>query len=493
MATELLENTRVVASRLGSALIGGEWRSEGSGGEPIPVYDPARASILTQVVTCGPEEVDQAVKAARKAFEEGIWPRLTPSDRAKMLWRLADLIDKHADELAMLETLDCGKPFMWAKAVDVNFSADLFRYMAGAVTKIQGATIPVSLPSAFHTYTLREPLGVVAAIAPWNFPLLLGVMKIAPALAAGNVVILKPSEWTPLSSLRLGELIQEAELPTGVVQILTGDGPSTGDHLIRHLGINKIAFTGSTRIGRYIGGIAGENLKRVTLELGGKSANIVTENADLIETIPGVASAIFYNAGQNCMAGSRLLIHSSRYDEVLAGVADYAKSLKLGAGHLDDTQLGPMVSEPHLNKVMGYIDIAQKEGARVVTGGHRADLDGYFMTPTVLADVSNSMTVVREEIFGPVLVAQKYDTEEEALAMANSSEYGLAGGVWSRDIGQAHRLASKLKGGNVFINSYGLADPAMPFGGMKSSGWGRENGLEALDSYLETKSVYVPL
>lgn len=493
MATDLLDNTKLVASRLGNALIGGEWRSEASGGESIPVYDPARATILTQVVTCGEKEVDQAVRAARKAFDEGVWPSLSPSDRAKMLWRLADLIDKHADELAMLETLDCGKPFMWAKAVDVSFSAELFRYMAGAVTKIQGATIPVSLPGAFHTYTRREPLGVVAAITPWNFPLLLGVMKIAPALAAGNVVILKPSEWTPLSSLRLGELIQEAEIPAGVVQIVTGDGQSTGEHLIRHPGVNKIAFTGSTKIGRYIGGIAGETLKRVTLELGGKSANIVTEHADLAETIPGVAAAIFYNAGQNCMAGSRLLIHSSRYDEVLQGVADYAESLKLGAGHLDDTQLGPMVSEPHLNKVMSYIDIAQREGARVVTGGSRAAMDGYFVTPTVLADVSDSMTVVREEIFGPVLVAQRYETEDEALAMANSSEYGLAGGVWSRDIGQAHRLAARLKGGNVFINSYGLADPAMPFGGMKSSGWGRENGMEALDSYLETKSVYVPL
>lgn len=493
MTTDLLERTKAVAERLGGALIAGEWCSDVSGGEAIAVFDPARAAVLTHVVSCGEREVGQAVAAARRAFSEGTWPTLTPADRAKMLWRMAELIDQHADELAMLETLDCGKPLVWAKAIDVGFSAELFRYMAGAVTKIQGATIPLSLPSPFHAYTRREPLGVVAAITPWNFPLLLGVMKIAPALAAGNVVILKPSEWTPLSSLRLGELMQEAGFPPGVFQILTGDGQTVGDHLIRHPGIDKIAFTGSTRIGRHIGRIAGEGLKRVTLELGGKSANIVTQNADLTEAIPGVASAIFYNAGQNCMAGSRLLVHSSRYDEVLQGVAEYAESLKIGAGHLDDTQIGPMVSEPHLTRVMGYIDTAEREGATVVTGGARADMDGYFVTPTVIADVDDSMTVVREEIFGPVLVAQRFDSEDEAVQMANGSEYGLAGGIWSRDIAQAHRLATRMKGGSIFINSYGLADPAMPFGGMKSSGWGRENGLEALDSYLETKSVYVPI
>lgn len=487
-----LENVRLKASTLNSSLIDGSWDSL-SGLPTIDVLSPADGGLLTRVPVADAATVDRAVRAARQAFDEGPWPTMAPAERARILWKLADLIDERADELALLETLDCGKPVAVARAVDVSFSAELFRYMAGATTKIEGATVPVSLPGKWHAYTSRGPLGVVAAISAWNFPLLLSVMKVAPALAAGNAVILKPSELAPLSSMLLVELGQEAGLPPGVLQVLTGDGSVTGDALIRHPGVDKIGFTGSTQTGRHIASVAGEHLKKVTLELGGKSGNILFQDADLEAAIPGAAAAIFYNAGQNCMAASRLFVHSSIHDEVVNGMVEYAKALVPGPGHEELSNFGPMISNPHQDKVLDFVNSASSEGAEVATGGKKIEGPGYFVEPTIITGVQASMRVVREEIFGPVLCVEQFDDEREVVSRVNATEYGLAAGLWTRDVARAHRVASSLRGGSVFVNSWGAADPAMPFGGMKSSGLGRENGGESLDAYLETKSVYIPL
>lgn len=487
-----IQKARDTAAGLTMNLVDGSWQSLDDCA-PIDIHAPADGALLTAVPTADAAVVDRAVRAARKAFDEGRWVTMAPAERARILWRLGDLIDERGDELAMLETLDCGKPLAAARSIDVAFSADLFRYMAGAATKIAGETVPVSLPGEWHAYTKRGPIGVVAAISAWNFPLLLSVMKVAPALATGNVVILKPSEWAPLSSLLLGQLAKEAGVPDGVLQILTGDGAITGEALIQHPGVDKIAFTGSTNTGRHIAEAAGRNLKKVTLELGGKSGNIIFSDADIAAAIPGAAAGLFYNAGQNCMAASRLFVHASVRDQVIEGLIEQTRNLVPGPGYEESTTFGPMISKEHSARVLDFIDSARAEGAQIVAGGGEIARPGYFVEPTIIAEARPDMKAVREEIFGPVLCVQTFEDEAEVIDRVNATDFGLAAGLWTRDVARTHRVANRLRGGSVFVNSWGLADPAMPFGGMKASGFGRENGREALDSYLETKSVYIPL
>ena len=419
---------------------------------------------------------------------------MTASERGRLIWKLGDLLEEHGDEFAELETLDNGKPLAVARAADVPLAVDLFRYMAGWATKIHGQTFPISVPylpgSEFFSYTAREPIGVVGQIIPWNFPLLMAAWKLGPALAAGCTVVLKPAEQTPLSALRLGELIEEAGFPEGVVNIVTGLGETAGAALAAHPDVDKIAFTGSTEVGRLIVEAAGKsNLKKVTLELGGKSPNIVLADADLSTAIPGAASAIFFNHGQCCCAGSRLYVQKSIYDEVVEGVAHHAREIRLGSGFDAATQMGPLVSQEQLERVCGYIDAGLRDGAQLVTGGKRAGERGYFVEPTVFAGTRQSMKIVREEIFGPVVAAMPFDDPDEVLSLANDSTYGLAAAVWTRDVTKAHRLARRLKAGTVWINCYNVFDAALPFGGYKESGWGREMGLAAVELYTEIKAV----
>ncbi len=419
---------------------------------------------------------------------------MTASERGRLIWKLGDLLEEHGDEFAELETLDNGKPLAVARAADVPLAVDLFRYMAGWATKLHGQTIPISVPympgSEFFSYTAREPIGVVGQIIPWNFPLLMAAWKLGPALAAGCTVVLKPAEQTPLSSLRLGELIEEAGFPAGVVNIVTGLGETAGAALAAHPDVDKVAFTGSTEVGRLIVEAAGKsNLKKVTLELGGKSPNIVLADADLSAAIPGAASAIFFNHGQCCCAGSRLYVQKSIYDEVVEGVAHLAREIRLGSGFDAATQMGPLVSQEQLERVCSYIDAGVRDGAQLVTGGKRAGERGYFVEPTVFAGTQQSMKIVQEEIFGPVVAAMPFDDPDEVLSLANDSTYGLAAAVWTRDVTKAHRLARRLKAGTVWINCYNIFDAALPFGGYKESGWGREMGQAAVELYTETKAV----
>lgn len=478
-------------------LINGKWVPAASG-KTFEVKNPATGQTIAHVAEGEAADIDAAVQAARRAFESGPWRTMTPSARGKLIWRIGELISQHNDELAELEALDNGKPVGVARVADVPLSADMFQYMAGWSTKIEGKTIPLSALTTpgvqYHCYTRREPIGVVGQIIPWNFPLLMAAWKLAPALATGCTIVLKVAEETPLSALRLGELMQEAGLPDGVVNIITGFGETAGAALAAHPGVDKVAFTGSTEVGRLIVQAAARDLKHVTLELGGKSPNIVLADADLDVAIPGAANAIFFNHGQCCCAGSRLYVHQSLFDKVVDGVAAQARSIKLGPGLDPASQMGPMVSETQRNRVVSYLESGKQQGAQPVSGGKAREGAGYFIEPTVFVNTRPDMKIVQEEIFGPVVtVAPFSEVNDDLVRQANDTIYGLAAGIWTRDLSKAHSLAARLDAGSVWINCYNIFDAALPFGGYKQSGWGREMGEAALENYLSTKAVTIAL
>lgn len=487
------KEARDFASKEHGHFIQGEW-GLAKGMKSFLVVDPACGQAFTKVSLGEKSEVDSAVSSARKAFTSTDWSK-KPAMRAKLLWRLADLIDEHGAILAELESLDNGKPLSIARIADVSL-AEQFRYYAGWTTKILGNTIELSVPflkdNHFHAFTKREPVGVVAQIIPWNFPLLMAAWKLAPALAAGCTVVLKPAEQTPITASYLAELIKKAGFPAGVINIVHGDG-STGALLSSHPDVDKVAFTGSTEVGKLIIGAAASNLKRVSLELGGKSPNIIFDDANIEEAIKGAAGAIFFNHGQCCCAGSRLFVQEKIFDQVLDGIKKEAEKIKLGVGMNQDTMMGPLVSKEQFNKVTNFIESGIKDGAKAICGGKAKGGEGYFVEPTVLINTTKEMAVIKEEIFGPVVCAMPFKSEEEVVSEANDSVYGLAAGIWTSDVRRAHRVIEKIKAGTIWVNCYNIFDASLPFGGYKQSGWGREMGYEAISLYTETKSVCIDL
>jgi acyl-CoA reductase-like NAD-dependent aldehyde dehydrogenase len=473
--------------------IGGQWRPPASG-ETYATINPATEEVSAQVAKGDERDVDLAVQAARRAFDQGPWPRMAAAERARMLWKLADLIGANLDEMARLESVNTGKTLFDSGKVELPFAAEVFRYYAGWTTKIHGETL--NLRDGAFTFTLRQPLGVVGAIVPWNFPFLLASWKIAPALAAGNVVVLKPASLTPLTALRFAELTQEAGLPEGVFNVVPGPGGKAGMALVRHPGVDKVAFTGSTEVGKGIMREAAESLKRVSLELGGKSPNIVLADADLEAALRGALTGIFYNKGEVCAAGSRLLVEQRIHDEFVGKLVERAKGLKVGDPMDKSTRMGPVVSAQQLESVLGYVEAGRRDGATVAAGGERARVGegrGYFVQPTVFTGVTNAMRIAREEIFGPVLSVIPFKDVDDAVAQGNETFYGLAAAVWTRDVGKALRVSRALRAGTVWVNAYNLFDAALPFGGFKESGFGRELGQAGLDLYTEVKSVWVDL
>jgi phenylacetaldehyde dehydrogenase len=488
----LTEATRRFLDARKRMLIGGEWL-DAADGSLLDVHDPATGEVFDRVPAGKAADIDRAVRAARTAFEGSEWPALRPAQRERLLLKLADLIEREARSLAEIESLDNGKSVVLAQHVDMAMAADFLRYMAGWATKIEGTTHDVSIPflptAKFFAFTRKEPVGVVGAIIPWNFPLLMAAWKIGPALAAGCTVVLKPAEETPLTALRLGELTIEAGIPPGVVNIVTGLGPTAGAALAAHAGIDKIAFTGSTEVGKHVQRAAVDNMTRVSLELGGKSPVIVLEDADPAQAAAGAANAIFFNQGQVCTAGSRLYVQRSAFDRVVGELSAIAGKLKLGPGLDPSSELGPLVSTTQRDRVCGYIAHGVEQGARIAAGGGRSGERGYFVQPTVLVDARQDMRVVQEEIFGPVVVAMPFDDVDEAVRLANDTMYGLGASIWSNDLGRVHRLIPRIKAGTVWVNCHSMLDSSVPFGGFKQSGIGREMGRAALDLFTETKSV----
>ncbi|QAY77223.1 aldehyde dehydrogenase [Sphingosinicella sp. BN140058] len=481
-------------ARAPALFIDGAWVAS-SGDATIAVHDPSTGRQIATIADATDADVDLAVSAARRAFDDGRWTGLSPYQRERAIHQLADLIEQHAAELAELESIDNGKPLASSAGYDIPRSVSTLRYMAGWATRLTGEHLdPANFPSgAVHAYIRREPVGVCAQIVPWNYPLMMAVQKIAPALAAGCTMVLKPAEQTPLTVLRLADLIAQSDIPAGVINIVTGYGESAGDRMVRHPDVNKIGFTGSTHVGKLISRAAVDTLKRVTLELGGKSPVIVLPDVDIGQAANGAARAIFSNAGQVCIAGSRLFAHRSIFDQVIEAVAEDAGQWTVGPSLAAGTRMGPLVSAEQHARVLGYIEAGRQEGASVLVGGDTPGGDGWFVNPTVLVDVKPEMKVVREEIFGPVLAAQRFDDLDEVARAANDTQYGLSASIWTRDLSAMHRLAGKLKSGMVWGNCTSAADSSMPFGGVKQSGLGREGGRVGIEAYTELKTVGIML